>query len=205
MLSFDIRSLEQHAASVDDQLAPDDPVWQEGDPVPSGPVRVTGRLSTAGAGRFYWHGRLEGDTTMPCRRCLVDTTVHVSSEDHLIFAEAGDEEADDPDVFRLDHRARELDLRPAVREQWLLSVPTFAVCREDCRGLCPACGADLNAGTCECPPAGATDTRWDALRALANGSAPTASTGGRAPDRKNRREVRTSERATRSQRPKNTD
>ena len=62
MLSFDLRSLESKAVQVDDYLDPDDPVWKEGDPRPAEPVHVTGRLSPAGAGRFYWHGRLEGRT-----------------------------------------------------------------------------------------------------------------------------------------------
>ena len=77
---------------------------------------------------------------------------------------ASDEEVDDPDVFRIPPRAVELDLRPAIREQWLLAVPSYALCREECRGLCPRCGADLNAGECECPPA--ADSRWEALRGL---------------------------------------
>lgn len=173
MLSFDIRSLEHHAVAVDGSLAPDDPIWQEGDPVPSGPLRVTGRLSTAGAGRFYWHGRVEGDAEMPCRRCLVDARAHVTTEEHVIFVEAEDEEADDPDVYRLDPYARDIDLRPAVREQWLLSVPAFVLCRDDCKGLCPSCGADWNAGPCHCPPAESRDPRWDALRKLGSLSVDT--------------------------------
>jgi uncharacterized protein len=166
MLSFDIRSLEHHGIAVDATLSPDDPIWQEGDPRPSGPLQVTGRLSTAGAGRYYWHGRIEGDLVMPCRRCLADATSHVTGEEHVIFVEADDEEADNPDVFPLDPRADEIDLRPAVREQWLLAVPTFALCHEDCKGLCPTCGADLNVGDCGCPPQVSVDSRWDALRAL---------------------------------------
>lgn len=164
MLSFDIQSLESTAAVVDTELPADDPIWEEGDPVPSGPVRVVGRLSSAGHGRFYWHGRIEGDAVLPCRRCLVDTRVRVDDDVHLIFADPGDEETEDPDVYRLDPRARDLDLRPAIREQWLLSVPRYALCREDCQGLCPTCGADLNAGPCACPPA--RDARWDALHKL---------------------------------------
>ena len=61
MLSFDIRSLESHAVVVDEELFADDPVWQEDDPKPADAVHVTGRLSVAGPGRFYWHGRIEGD------------------------------------------------------------------------------------------------------------------------------------------------
>jgi uncharacterized protein len=166
MLSFDLRDLEQHAVAVDDVLAPDDPVWQEGDPVPSGPLRVTGRLSTAGVGRYYWHGRMEGDVTMPCRRCLADASAHVAGEEHIIFVEADDEEADNPDVYSLDETADEIDLRPALREQWLLNVPAYVLCGDDCKGLCPTCGADLNAGNCGCPPVESRDPRWDKLRQL---------------------------------------
>src|SRR6185503_13752549 len=102
MLSFDIRSLETHAAIVDTELPADDPIWEEGDPRPTGSVHVTGRLSSAGAGRFYWHGKIEGDVALECSRCLEDATAHVSDETHLIFAETGNEEADDPDVYVLD-------------------------------------------------------------------------------------------------------
>ena len=166
MLSFDISALEQHAIAVDDVLGPEDPIWQEGDPVPSAPLRVTGRLSTAGPGRYYWHGRIEGDVGMACRRCLSDAGAHVAGDEHIIFVDADDEEADNPDVYPLDPRAEELDLRPAVREQWLLSVPAYVLCRDDCKGLCPSCGADLNRGACTCPPQETRDPRWDALRKL---------------------------------------
>jgi len=151
MLSFDIRSLTERAVTVDDELSPDDDVWAEGDPKPSEPIHVKGRLSAAGPGRFYWHGSIEGDVALSCRRCLGDASGHVSDEAHVIFAEAGTEELeDDPDVYLLDHRKAELDLRPALREQWLLNAPGFALCRDDCKGLCPTCGADRNVDACKC-------------------------------------------------------
>jgi uncharacterized protein len=99
---------------------------------------------------------------------LTDASSHVTGEEHVILVEADDEEADNPDVFPLDPRADDIDLRPAVREQWLLAVPAFTLCRDDCRGLCPSCGVDLNAGDCGCPPQISVDSRWDALRALAS-------------------------------------
>src|SRR5215217_8640773 len=114
MLSFDIRSLADHAVTVDDVLSTDDSVWQDGDPKPSAPLRVKGRLSSAGPGRFYWHGTIEGDVALECSRCLGNTGARVTDDAHLIFAEAGIEDvSDDPDVFLLDDRANELDLRPA--------------------------------------------------------------------------------------------
>lgn len=164
MLSFDIRELESNAVAVNGALSTDDPIWQAGDALPSGALRVSGRLSAAASGQFYWHGRIAGEVVLPCSRCLVDTTVSVEDDAHVIFAAAGGEEADDPDVYTFGDRDKELDLRPAVRELWLLNAPGYALCREDCKGLCPSCGADLNAGPCQCPPT--RDARWDALRKL---------------------------------------
>ena len=162
MLSFDIRSLETKAVHVDGSIQPDDPVWEEGDLRPSEPIRVTGRLSSAGEGRFYFSGRFEGPITMPCRLCLEQVDVDVREEVHFLLAEIGAEEADDPDVFLYDPNARMLDLRPAVRETWLLTAPAYVQCRDDCKGLCAICGTNLNESTCNCTPT-ATDSRWGAL------------------------------------------
>ena len=169
MLSFDIPSLESHAVVVDEDLPATDPVWQEDDPKPDGAVHVTGRLSAAGTGQFYWHGRIDGNVTLECSRCLAEAHAHVTDEAHIIFAEPGDEDTDDPDVYALDPQALDLDLRPAIREQWLLVAPSFALCREDCQGMCPRCGADLNAGPHDCSQQEA-DPRWDTLRKIKESS-----------------------------------
>ena len=163
MLSFDIRAIESKAAQVDDELGADDPVWREGDPRPEGSVQVTGRLSTAGTDRFYFSGHLEGVAGDACPRCLTEVRAGVSTDVQFIFAAADDEDAaEDPDVVLLAEHAREVDLRPAIREEWVLAVPAFVLCRDDCKGLCPTCGADLNDETCTC--ATVTDSRWAALR-----------------------------------------
>ena len=165
MLSFDIRSLESQAAQVDGRLAPDDPVWEDGDVRPSNSLEITGRLSAAGPSRFYFSGQFAGEATVPCRRCLTDVDVKVSEDAHFIFSSEGEDSADDPDVFPFDANAPKLDMRPAVREAWLLAVPQFVLCREDCKGLCATCGIDLNTGTCEHSQV-KTDSRWDSLRAV---------------------------------------
>jgi uncharacterized protein len=162
MLSFDRSSLETKAARVDGKLASNDPIWLEDDPRPVDGVIVTGRLSSAGEDRFYFSGHMAGEVGTECRRCLAPARAQVDEELHLLFADASDEESDDSDVYMLEPRATTVDLRPAVREQWLLAVPGFALCREDCKGLCPTCGKDLNLGPCECKPV--TDPRWAALR-----------------------------------------
>ncbi|MEP7381483.1 MAG: DUF177 domain-containing protein [Gemmatimonadota bacterium] len=166
MLSFDLRTLDSHAAQVDAVLASDDAVWHDEDERPVAGLQVTGRLSAAGPGRFYFSGHLEGTSQDSCRRCLVDVATVVTDDVHLLFAESGgdDDVLDDPDVFVIDAREYQLDLRPALREQWLLAVPALVTCREDCKGLCVTCGADLNLGACQC--ATKQDPRWDALRSL---------------------------------------
>jgi len=165
MLYFDIRSLESRAESIDAVLDTSDPVWEAEDTRPAGDgVRVTGRLSAAGQGRFYLSGQLEGSAVAECRRCLNDVTVEVSGDVQLLFAESGVDDAEEADVYPIPAGARELDLRSAVREEWLLAVPAFALCREDCQGLCVTCGADRNTGACTCAPL--TDPRWSGLRDL---------------------------------------
>lgn len=164
MLSFELRALDAKAAHVDGALGADDPVWQESDLRPAGEVRVMGRLSSAGSGHFYFSGRIEGDIEGACRRCLNETRQHVSEEAHFLFAEDDDEELDDPDVFRIEAKAAKLDLRSAIREQWLLAAPAYSLCREDCKGLCPSCGTHLNEATCEC--AARMDPRWETLRSV---------------------------------------
>jgi len=57
-----------------------------------------------------------------------------------------------------------LDLRAALREYLLMAEPLKPLCRPDCEGLCPSCGANLNEASCVCPQDG--DARWGALAAL---------------------------------------
>src|SRR5688572_14794050 len=164
MLSFDIGALQEQAARVDGFLSRDDAVWQEGDPRPETAVHATGRLSSAGSGRYYWTGLIEGVAEGACRRCFTGLSAPVPEDVHFTFAEPDDPEAEIPDVCALPPTACSVDLRLAIREQWLLSASTFAMCREDCKGLCPKSGADLNTADCTCEPE--VDSRWEALRNL---------------------------------------
>ena len=61
---------------------------------------------------------------------------------------AGDEQDDDVSYYLGDR----IDLGEVVREHVALQLPMKPVCRDDCRGLCPQCGANWNEGTCDCRP-----------------------------------------------------
>jgi len=166
MLCLDLSTVSNHAIVVAGDLPASDPIWLEDDVQPVGAVHVEGRLSGAGSGRYYFSGRLKGSAMGTCRRCLEPATLAVDEEMSVIFAEAKDEEMGESDEFVIEARAQEIDLRPAVREEWLLAMPQLALCREECLGLCPSCGSNKNVVPCTCSTA--PDPRWDALRAQWN-------------------------------------
>ena len=162
MLRFDLRELAQGPVETQAELGPKDPLFDRLSVTLAEPVRVGGRLQGTGENRYYWHGTLHTAVAGECRRCLTPVTIPVAVDVGALFTRDADA-AEDPDAYRLMAHDTEVDLRPAVREELALAVPQFLVCREECRGLCPQCGRDLNAGPCGC--ARAPDPRW---RALAN-------------------------------------
>lgn len=68
---------------------------------------------------------------------------------------------EDPDSFIIDKR-NILDLTEAIRQYMLLAIPMKPLCYEDCAGLCPTCGHNLNQEPCNCSPQPA-DSRWSKL------------------------------------------
>jgi len=164
MLQVDIRELARGPVETVGELAGTDPLLEGLDCVLAGPVRVHGRLQATGEGRYYWHGKLAAQVAEQCRRCLTPVPVEVTADVGALFTR--DPEAqDDPDSYPVARDATAIDVTPAVREELILAIPRYVVCREDCRGLCPRCGHDLNTGPCGCAPA-APNLRWQALAAL---------------------------------------
>lgn len=102
-----------------------------------------------------------------CDRCLAGFRQPLASSYAVVYvedaAESGRFPPEEVRVVRVD--ATVIDLAEDVREMLLLSVPLKLLCREDCRGLCPHCGADLNAGEHECAKRPA-DARWQQLEKL---------------------------------------
>lgn len=121
-----------------------------------GPVRVDGRLQATGEGEYFWRGTLHGQVELECRRCLREVHRPVDAEVSVLFSDDPDA-ADDPSVYPLAPDAAYVDLGEAVREELALAVPAYVLCREACAGLCPRCGADLNAGPCGCTPSDDSD------------------------------------------------
>jgi uncharacterized protein len=163
MLQVDLRELSRGPVDTRAEVAPSDPIFAGLDLALAGPVVVGGRLQSTGEGRYYWHGTLQAVVRGECRRCLTSVQVPVTADVGALFSrESG--ALEDPEAYALPPHATVVDLGPAVREELALAVPRYVVCREECRGLCPHCGKDLNAGPCGCAPDG--DPRWRALADL---------------------------------------
>lgn len=94
-----------------------------------------------------------------CRRCLAP----VGGELRVEFCELFEETPREGESYLL--RADHVDLAPLAREAVLCNLPLAPLCAEDCQGLCPTCGVDLNHGACHCA-APAPDPRWAALDVL---------------------------------------
>lgn len=112
----------------------------------------------------------EGATDARCSRCdeALRIPVHLDFEEEYVplldpNTSATVYLAEDDETFRIDKRY-ELDLREGLRQYILISEPVKPLCKPDCAGLCPMCGADRNEGPHECeePP----DERWSALAGL---------------------------------------
>jgi uncharacterized protein len=149
MLQVDVRDLHRGPVETQATLEPGDPAFAGLDIGLDGPVEVSGRLSETGDQEYFWHAHLAGRLRGTCRRCLTDVVYPLDQDVEVLFS-ADPDAADDPAVYPLPAPVVRVDLRPAVREEVALAVAAYPLCREDCAGLCPRCGADLNAGPCSC-------------------------------------------------------
>lgn len=117
--------------------------------------------------RAHFDGRFQ---TL-CARCLDPVQQELSSDFDLIFRPVGadaiaGEHAISEDETEIGYYDKSgLLLEDAVREQVLLALPGRALCREDCKGLCPHCGANRNSSFCVCDER-PSDPRWNALAGL---------------------------------------
>ncbi|MGD9765561.1 MAG: DUF177 domain-containing protein [Candidatus Binatia bacterium] len=134
-----------------------------------GPARVALRYYRSGQ-ELFLDGTIRTDTAGHCARCLsrfefchepLVSCVLVPRSGRWA-SEALDGGGDDQLMW---YEGEEVDVSPIIRERLMLTLPTLPLCREDCRGLCPRCGADHNTGDCDCV-AEVADPRFAVLRSL---------------------------------------
>lgn len=173
---IEIRELEVHPVDFDERIGPG-----VIDFVPE--VRQIADIASSGHAQLVreQHGKREliedirvvGDFStrveMPCARCLEPVSRDVANKFDLLYrpqgSDAGREElsvtAVEAEVGY--YQGEGLLLEDVLREQILLAVPLRAICKEECKGLCPHCGKNLNLEQCSCAEP-LEDQRWSALK-----------------------------------------
>jgi uncharacterized protein len=130
------------------------------------PIEVSLRISRS-LETFAVDGAIRCPVKGECCRCLAPVEHSAQASTRLLIQRkrASQEEleaVEDQEFEILDPGTREMDLKDFMRAEIILELPQQVYCKEDCKGLCPQCGCDLNKGLCSCGEA-AVDPRWAAL------------------------------------------
>ena len=134
------------------------------------PVHVKLNLQLEGS-TVVIHGRAAADFEATCSRCAETAKSHLDVPIDLLLkpasARARKGEGDEDVSFGF-YEGQEVECDPFTEEYLILALPYVVLCKEDCKGLCPRCGADLNRGPCSCPEEKPSETPLGILSQIKN-------------------------------------
>ena len=130
------------------------------------PILVTLVASPRGED-YVLHGHVTADLQIDCDRCLGPARQSISGSFQALLAQEWRPglDADDNAVLVASANHPGVDLGGITAEAVYLEAPVKALCRDDCKGLCPSCGIDWNYQACDCA-SDKPDERWIALHAF---------------------------------------
>ena len=143
-MKIDLRQLKRSGKEEEDfsfDFMADNSILTLPDAKFAGPVKITGTIEVV-RNSARVEGTIEYQLVGLCSRCLEPA----SYEDSISFDELYTNEDDDNYHYEKDV----VDLTQMVNEKIMLSLPYAIYCKDDCKGLCPVCGANLNNGPCNC-------------------------------------------------------
>lgn len=165
-----VEELRLHPVTIHKRYAAGELLADDPDVEQMGPVQIDGQATVAGDG-LRFRGHLKGTIRPFCARCLESIHTEVDTDLDLLYQPAseltlGQEvEIHQADTELAFFTGAGVEVEDVAREQMLLAVPMQPLCREECRGLCPQCGKNLNQGDCACPSR-PIDDRWQRLQDL---------------------------------------
>ncbi|HEV3510576.1 MAG TPA: DUF177 domain-containing protein [Candidatus Sulfotelmatobacter sp.] len=173
---LDIKELELHPLDFEEELQPD-AIDLGGEARQRGPLKASGHAEVVeehhGKHQIIKDIRLRGQLSagleLQCARCLEPVREDIKRDFELLYrplgADAGRDELSvtDAEAEIGYYQGEGLLLEDVLREQLLLALPLKVTCREDCKGLCPQCGKNLNETQCSCSTQ-LEDPRWAALK-----------------------------------------
>jgi len=177
-MEFKVSELEREPVDFDVQLKPG-AVDLGGEAEQVGPLSTKGHAEVIHERRgpreivpdIRLKGSFKGNFEVPCARCVEPVQTPLAADFDLIFrplgvdAGASERSISAPETEIGYYQGDSLPLEDVLREQVLLSLPVRTLCKEDCKGLCPRCGANRNNQPCTCEE-GPSDPRWEALADL---------------------------------------
>lgn len=119
-----------------------------------GPVKWKADFTNTG-GAILVTGTVEGTAKTQCSRCLEEAVVPLVGdiEGYFVFSADDDSlEEMEEDEFEVLADDRVIDMAPLITSALILDAPQIPLCDDDCKGLCPQCGTNLNTGECDCAP-----------------------------------------------------
>lgn len=144
---LNLRDLEENPVTLHGTLNMDDAVTGRNDLRLKGPVdvRLEARMDS---GTAIVYGTLTADMEIICSRCLhkADRQLEIPVTE-MFTTRPGNAELDE-DIHLVTED--KIELQPYLREALVVQLPIAAICKDDCEGLCPTCGANRNEETCEC-------------------------------------------------------
>jgi len=172
-MQFDLSRLRGQSEHIQRTLEPSAFDPQDEDYRVVTPVELLMDVEKAGGDAFRVTGHVAGRLELTCSRCVEPFEVPVDSEFELRYVPAeqnvgeAEREIAEDDLTTAFYREGVLDVTDLLREQFQLVLPMKPLCSDDCRGLCPECGANLNRTECGHAPKW-EDTRLAPLKGLLN-------------------------------------
>ena len=170
MLALDVARLRERAESLDRTVQPS-ALPAEDDYRVIAPVVLEARASKDKA-KVRIVGQATTTLELTCSRCLEGYPMPLDAKFDLMFLPAveapgaeSETEIAEEDINTAFYRDGVIDLGELLHEQFYLTLPMKPLCREDCKGLCPVCGNDLNVEACSSEDA-VIDVRWAGLASL---------------------------------------
>ena len=157
-LDFEYEIAQNNAQNEDDVVLPPDDVSF------TAPVRVRGYI-TDNAGYMTLCATAEIDYTSRCARCLDGISGTFTLTFNRTVAAFGTLQDETNDEYVIVKNGK-LDIDRELVEDLMLEFPSKLLCKEECAGLCPKCGANLNFGGCDCPKKKEIDPRLAILQKL---------------------------------------
>lgn len=128
------------------------------------PLKVEGRVYNNGQS-LTLEANVSGRMVTECARCLDEVEADVEFSVHEFLSQREEGADEDEDIILFD--GYEIELDDIIADHFLMNISGRYLCSDDCKGLCPVCGQNLNHGECDCDNE-YIDPRWQALADIMN-------------------------------------